>query len=271
MSKTEDNTPLDGELKAYLAGEDGVSAAYRQAGAEEPPAELDRLILAAARDAVQKDIPRATATSRQKFSLAASFMVGVLVTSLYFNREDFTGSAVTSAELEEQAIIYQSVEQTAPAPAPATQAIAGDVQLEPLIQAAPQATGQLTDQLTSAIAPPERQETSQSKAEAALSSANSSALRVIVNNAIPPFRASMSRAPESNAATASRAEVTDDSEPDLSYRQTREEWLMAIFALREQAEQLANTNAQLGEEVELFSATYPDLDLDAELQALQAE
>src|SRR5688572_27020257 len=141
MSKFDDNTPIDNELKAYLAGEDGVSATYRQLGAEEPPAELDQLILAAARNAVQKDKPRTTTNSRQRFSLAASFMVGVLVTSMYFNREgEFAETAVTSAAPRGQTI-SQSVEQTAPAPAPAFApaapapvVIAGDAQPEPLTQ-----------------------------------------------------------------------------------------------------------------------------------------
>jgi hypothetical protein len=168
MSKTEDNTPIDNELKAYLAGEDGVSATYRQAGAEEPPAELDQLILAAARDAIQKNKPRTTTNSRQRFSLAASFMVGVLVTSMYFNQEgEFPRTATTSAPLEER-IISQSVEQPAPVFAPAAPAVtAGDTQPEPLTQELSEQAIRLGEQVARSVAPAEleRLEAAQSKAE----------------------------------------------------------------------------------------------------------
>ncbi len=68
------------------------------------------------------------------------------------------------------------------------------------------------------------------------------------------------------------ARIQSDTEV-VPYRQTREDWLMEILALREEAlgeaELLEELNGQLVEEVELFLQTYPDFDLNAELQALE--
>ena len=69
--------------------------------------------------------------------------------------------------------------------------------------------------------------------------------------------------------------IRSDTEFDVSYRQTREEWLQEILALGEEVinevERLEEINTQLEEEAALFSEAYPDFDLEAELQNLEAE
>jgi hypothetical protein len=147
----------------------------------------------------------------------------------------------------------------------------------------------------------ERQEATQSKAEAPTVVAdNSSAAQTQSNtaDANPEARENVGPAaeaevdvtaglapPSSEGAGADIAEaqleeimvtgsrIRSDTEVDSSYRQTREEWLIKIIALREealgQAELLEELNRQLVEEVELFLETYPDVDLDAELQSLE--
>jgi hypothetical protein len=87
-----DDHHSDQDLKAYLDGSDGVSAAYRKTARDEPSAALDRAILDAAREEVVakepaiggREIPHMYGTA----ALAASVMVGILATSLYFNPQE---------------------------------------------------------------------------------------------------------------------------------------------------------------------------------------
>jgi hypothetical protein len=71
----------DNDLKAYLDGRDGVSAAYRKMANEEPPRALDQSILRAARKQAQ---PSAALwyTKRRPYALAASFMIAIVAVSL---------------------------------------------------------------------------------------------------------------------------------------------------------------------------------------------
>lgn len=56
MNPPNEDIPSDRELEVYLSGDSDVSRRYRAAGTEEPPAELDRAILAQAR-AVTESTP----------------------------------------------------------------------------------------------------------------------------------------------------------------------------------------------------------------------
>lgn len=311
MSKHEDDISDGNELKAYLGGEDGISATYRQAGTEEPPAELDRLILAAARKAVQQEASGKTAGLQRKFSLAASFMIGILVTSLYFNREnEFAEEAVSSAavgEVNEQVLI-RAAEQAAPVLAPAAPAAAiGAASPEPLAPAVARQAAQFAEQAAGAAASTseEQAEQQQSKSEVEQRGAFTDNLAALTGTAVDTSAGARENAgraaqsepgaaaaaappgvqeapaeadaagvpPEETSVTGSR--IAADSGSDLRYRQTRDEWLAEILALREQAiieaDQLEAINTRMEEELELFSATYPDFDLDAQLQTLEAE
>lgn len=304
MSKTDDNTPIDNELKAYLAGQDGVSAAYRQTGEEEPPADLDNLILAAARHAVEKDTSRKTDNLRQKFPLAASFMVGVLVTAMYFNQGNEIAGTVTSSGVVQEQLISESVQQPAPVFAPAAPPVATgqESDTEVLERDALQQAGQFTQQATRAvaIAPQDTPAPVQNKTESSQASAKATETQSIAadanadvqdsaiqgaapaaNTALPLASSEVARAEsdstgtqlEEIAITGSRIRAGDEF--DLSYRQTREEWLRQILALGEDAidevDQLEEINTRLEEEITLFSEAFPDFDLEAQLQSLEPE
>jgi hypothetical protein len=64
-------------------------------------------------------------------------------------------------------------------------------------------------------------------------------------------------------------------EPDLSYRQTRQEWLDQILSQGRDViflvEGLELATTRLEEEMALFSETYPDVDLEAALENLMEE
>ncbi|MES2624964.1 MAG: hypothetical protein V4628_06785 [Pseudomonadota bacterium] len=364
MSNSDDKTPIDSELKAYLAGEDGVSATYRQASTEEPPVELDRVILAAAHAAVQtsvgkkntaqqiekqKGAPAKENKLRQRLSIAASFMVGVLVTSMYFDQQnEITTSAMFSDAVQEGfvapaaqlpappiAVATDATSTAAPAPAAAAAIAELDDQADVVARneaAAERQSVQQAAQSAERVAQELREVdqelagTQQSKAVTTQGTA--------VGNAAPAPRASAASNPAApigerdfqipfltgNAASApvngpvsspavtnaetapsdaagreETREVADtaagttleevtvtgsrimraDDEFERGYRQSREEWLQEILALGEEAisevEQLEQINTQLEEEVALFSEAYPDFDLEAELESLEAE
>jgi hypothetical protein len=315
MSNTEDNTPIDNELKVYLAGEDGVSAAYRETGAEEPPAELDRLILAAAHSAVNNTVnphvPRKLASLQQKLPIAASFMVGVLITSMYFRQtDDRAGNSVTSDAVQER-LVSQSVEQPAPAPAPAPAfapaappvTIEQEAQPEPLERVAPQQAEQIAQQAARSTSAADTQETSevnktaasqdlsvvdnataaQDNAADAGATARGNVTRIATTaESIPPaLPANFNETPtESDTAGQELEEIMVTgsrirTEADITYREDQQEWLERILALGEdiifQTDALEENNSRLEEEMELFSETYPDIDLEAELQKLMEE
>ena len=300
MSNPEDNNPVDNELKAYLAGEDGVSAAYRQAGSEEPPAELDMFILAAARNAVQQDGRGKPRQLRRHLPMAASFMVGVLVTSMYFNESGDNAGITGVADTSEQQLITQVINRDAPALAPAAPpaATAPDPRAAELERNVAQQPAQFTQQaardvLVVAEAPAAAQSKAQSSDEAAridnafeaqieADAATQETARQVASTAAAPQVAgntSDTRAEADAAGTQleeisiTGSRVSSASELDVDYRQSREEWFQQILALEEQAieqvEQLEDLNAQLEEEMLLFSEAFPDVDLDAELRQQQ--
>ncbi len=131
-----DDKHTDSELKPYLEGRDGVSAAYRKSGREEPPAMLDHAILQAARAAVkpvvampivaertQSNSPlESTQRSwREPYALAASLMVGVLGASIYFSQNDLPVSAPTEQKSEAAPALAPLQPPVVLLPAPAIQ------------------------------------------------------------------------------------------------------------------------------------------------------
>ena len=294
MSNPEDNNPVDNELKAYLAGEDGVSAAYRQAGSEEPPAELDMFILAAARSAVQQDGRGKPRQLRRHLPMAASFMVGVLVTSMYFNEGGDNVGIAGAPDTSEQQLTTRVVNLDAPALAPAAPP-AGAAELERNVAQQPAQFTQRAarDELVVAEAPAAAQSKAQSSDEAAridyafdaqiaADAATEETARQVASTAAAPQVAgnTSDTLAEADAASTQLEEISitgsrvrSASELDVDYRQSREEWFQQILALEEQAleqvEQLEDLNARLEEEMMLFSEAFPDVDLDAELRQRQ--
>lgn len=102
---THDEHDNDGNLKPYLEGRDGVSATYRKLTGEQPPAELDALILQAAAGAVAKPAPRLGAGPRHYYAMAASLCLGVLLSSLYYEQQvPDTGPLIVTASVDQRQV-----------------------------------------------------------------------------------------------------------------------------------------------------------------------
>lgn len=117
--------PDDKELQDYLHGDSKLSRAYREASHEQPPAHLDRRILAQARAAVRPGWTRALAP----VALAASVVLGVNLGWNLYRQEPLSPEAVVplpsasappSAVEEKQGSV--AAPETAPPPAGSSQA-----------------------------------------------------------------------------------------------------------------------------------------------------
>jgi hypothetical protein len=280
--KSPDDRHSDQDLKSYLDGRDGVSAAYRKTAQEEPPPALDARILNAARKAAQP----ATASwyaSRRPYALAASVMVAVLGLSLYFGTLD---ELVVPRELQQEAataVEFRRVERAAAPTAPpqedevAPQAAADAQfearQLEPPVPAvgiannagapAPALDAALDALALTAEVPPiviDGPLLEEIEAEADLART-----QVLVASGAQL---------EEIAVTGSR--IVRREAGDTSYRESREQWLAEIRVMLSELEARSRLvtarrsasvlEEQIEEEIELFLAEYPDTDIDAELE-----
>lgn len=272
----------DQELKAYLEGRDGVSAAYRKSAQEEPPAALDRLILDAARRQAR---PSAEAwyAARKPYALAASVMIAVVALSLYLGTLDdvVLNQEAAQAPTVATPIEFQRAERSAVRQSAAEEAGAARAQanFEARQLAPPAPTVGASD------APP-------APAAAALAT---DALAVGVQVEPPAIvidgtlleeieaKADAARAADASRATAGLEEVVVTGsrimrreEGDLVYRASRASWLAEIRVMADELEarsrlvtarrSAAVLEEQLEEEIDLFLEAYPDTDIDAELE-----
>lgn len=294
MKEPDDKGAVDAELKPYLDGQDRVSAAWRNASAEQPPAGLDALILSAARAAVHERTPVASQNKLGGYRLAASFIVGVLVTSLYFSRQDDLG--VKELPVASAPLSPRVVETAGPEPRPeetpqnTRETIEQNVSLA-VRQAAAEAAVPASVIPAVVPPPPPRSDELQASTTRAIALTNTSGLAPV--GAFSPAQAE----PAQQAVTvapdiaAARAELQEAGVTQLEeimvtgsriaaatrtsdYRATQEEWLARILALGEQVNFLVDAlgaeTTSLEEEMKLFSEAYPDVDLEAAFER-QAE
>lgn len=281
----------DNDLKAYLDGRDGVSAAYRKTAQEEPPRALDELILKAAR----KQAPPSTElwyTKRRPYALAASFMIAVVAVSLYFSELD----EIVVPEAIERATVRTVELQRADAPAKADAAVADTAATTPESLTANVALAPAfeTRQLAPAVrtvgadpvAPPAAPAVDLNR-EAFARVAEPVAV-VIDGPLLEAIEAEAAgaQAPQVATAASTLEEITVTGsrimrrdEGDVSYRNSREDWLDEIRFMTDEFESrarlitaraaAARIEEQLNEEIELYLEAYPEADIEAELEALE--
>jgi hypothetical protein len=284
-----DDKHSDNDLKAYLDGRDGVSAAYRETAQQEPPRALDEIILKAARKQAQPSTELWYA-KRRPYALAASFMIAVVAVSLYFSSLD----EIVVPEAIERATVRAVELQRADAPeadekvadaAASPEATAGNVALAPAFE-----TRQLAPAVPTVgadpVAPPAaptvdlNREAFARVAEPAAVVIDGPLLEAIEAEAAgaqAPQVASTGGALEEITVTGSRIMRRDEG--DVSYRNSREDWLDEIRFMTDEFESrsrlitaraaAARIEEQLNEEIELYLEAYPEADIEAELEALE--
>ncbi len=274
--KKSDDKHSDKDLKAYLDGTDGVSAAYRKTARDEPSAALDRAILdAARREVVSKELeiggrqmPHMYGTA----ALAASVMVGILATSLYFNPQQVVVPVSVPASAE-SVVLDEPRAERLEQQRNADQAGVPDTRAFQVRQIAPAAPAVGVANAPAAPAPAVANDV-RTDAFARLAEAPPV---VIEGPLLERIEADAAQAQQSETAeleevtvTASRVLRGDDR--DYSYRDSREDWLEQIRTQVEELEALGRLTGntvfqeqQLQEEMDLFMEEYPDADLDAEL------
>lgn len=285
-----DDKHSDNDLKAYLDGRDGVSAAYRETAQEEPPRALDELILKAARKQAQPST-ELWYMKRRPYALAASFMIAVVAVSLYFSGLD----EIVVPEAIERATVRPVELQRADAPeadaevadtaATNPEATTTNVALAPAFE-----TRQLAPAVRTvgadAVAPPAapavdlNREAFARVAEPAAVVIDGPLLEAIEAEAAgaqAPQVASTGGTLEEITVTGSRIMRRDEG--DVSYRNSREDWLDEIRFMTDEFESrsrlitaraaAARIEEQLNEEIELYLEAYPEADIEAELEALE--
>jgi hypothetical protein len=276
MNSTDDKHS-DKDLKAYLDGRDGVSAAYRKAAREEPPAALDAAILKAARAEV--GLASAKPEKRRVYALAASVMVAAVAASLYFRLPEDAGPIAANAEQASTRNFDRALDQDAGAPAPAPEGqneeAATPQQDFQVRQLAPPA------QTVGAETAPARARDVEATTDTLARAAEPAAI-VIDGPLLERIEAEAADAQTLQAAPREEITVTGSritrqrDAADLSYRESRDEWLSQIRILSielQRSSRLLTANqstavltAQLEEEMELFAEQYPEIDLDVELE-----
>lgn len=282
-----DDRHSDHDLKAWLDGGDGVSAAYRETAHEQPPAALDRIILEAARQHAQPSAERWYA-ARKPYALAASVMIAIAGLSLYLGTLDGLIGAAERAqptpveavevrrleraeavrrEADSQAEEEQrsaSSQRTAfanrPLPAPLQTVSAADAPAAPIVPAAatnPDALA-LSSEAPAIVIDGPLLESIEADAAAAQN------------------RQQRSVASALDEITVTGSRILRRDEGDLSYRDSRASWLDEIRSMASELDARSRLvtarraatvlEEQLEEEIELFLEAYPDTDIDAELE-----
>lgn len=268
MKKTDDK-----QLEDYLQGKDGVSSAYDQLGQEKPPADLDERILLAARSAIAGQKPAKKAIPYQAYSIAASVCLMVLAATLFLQNED----ELTGADIQSRAIpVMDSIEesafqleadfnQIAPAAAEIQAAAPGEteeavVTAELRTQAAPApAAAQAQAEALQLESQEARQRvlTEDDLAAQALETIENANAQGAVATDLQVFSQEQAGALNNAPQTA---QTTAAAVPP--YRASAESWLVEIQRLQ------AIEPAQAAEEIRLLALEYPEMDIEAALEAL---
>lgn len=284
MSRDDDHT--DNELKSYLDGRDGVSAAYRKTAREEPPEGLDRRILRAARADARPGAGRGKRSLARPYMLAASVMIAVLAGTLYFRQPENVlapaesdASFTTTAEVQRAEDVAQpAAEQERQRDRAEPQAAGADSQgaFTTRRLAPPSPTVGISP--TAAAPPPTRDSAALARSsggtEFVISGALLERIEAEAQGNLAEPQAIAAAPLEEITVTGSRIGAVEDE--DLSYRASRDEWLAVIRYLEEERNTLSTQRDQapeyfaavvqrLNDERRLYSAAYPDANLDAEL------
>jgi hypothetical protein len=249
MKKTDDK-----QLEDYLQGKDGISSAYDQLGQEKPPADLDERILLAARSAIAGQKPAKKAIPYQAYSIAASVCLMVLAATLFLQNED----ELTGADIHSRAIpLMDSIEESA-------------FQLEADFNQLAPAEAEIQ---TAAPAPT----AAQAQAEALQLEAQEARQRVITEDGLAAQALEAIENANAQGAAATDLQVFSleqagalNNAPQTAqttaavppYRASAESWLAEIQRLQ------AIEPAQAAEEIRLFALEYPEMDIEAALEAL---
>lgn len=291
--KSIDDKHSDNDLKAYLDGRDGVSAAYRKTAQEEPPRALDQAILDAARKQVQPSITELWYTKRRPYALAASLMVAVVVVSLYFSGLDEVAipeaiERATVRTVQIQRVDAPEVDEELADTAASPEATAGNAALAPTFetrQLAPEIPTIGATPIATPIAAPAAPTVELNRdafarvAEPAAVIIDGPLLEAIEAEAAggqAPQAAAVASTLEEITVTGSRIIRRDQG--DVSYRNSREDWLDEIRFMTDEFESrsrlitaraaAARIEEQVNEEIELYLDAYPEADIEAELEAL---
>ncbi len=233
-------------LQVYLAGEDGVSAAFQSVSDEKPSAKLDETIRQAAREAVEGLPVQKKRIPYQAYSIAASFCLAVLVVSLFLNN---TGE-LTRTELE-------SVNSIPLSDSPRVDLFSADETAMPQLNAD---TVQSIEQdavsglNTNRVADPAAaasQEAAQARAERL-----ESAQTISTQDRLA--------AEEAALATQVQASAVLEADQSMNYRLNSDTWLLEILRLSRTGNTLV-----LNEERRLFAENYPAIDIDSALAELE--
>jgi hypothetical protein len=244
--------PRDHELEEHLAGRSEVSRLYRQAGADEPPPELDSKIKAAAR--------RALATRRPRWMLPLSaaavvmLSVGVL---LRMQQEGVTPMPAEPGVMQAPAATFP----LPPEPTPAAAESAADAAMAPAppsAEPAPEARARESeaDNAQPFPAAPASSAPHQEKSRAYSADEAAGALRSEeseITPAAPPAAASQSR--EKTESRRSMPAAAADAE------RTAENWIEHIRRLRAEGRM-----EEASQELKAFRERYPDHPLPDDLR-----
>ena len=233
--------------------DDDISRRYRELGAEQPPPELDRAILSAAREAVERPrVPLVPPGGRQRwyYSLAAAAVaIFAVAITVHFEREqpDLESTAPPAApppisqpsERKDEALPVQKPKLRAERPpvfAPEPGARAPAEQRAPSVPAAP----------------PSAEE----------APANAAAADAVTSGA--PASSAETRAAEQNAASQYQRAPAPAANRALARAaaETPQQWLERIAELRAQGRQ-QDADRELAE----FKRRYPDYQIPAAMRA----
>jgi len=220
--------------------DDDISRRYRELGAEQPPPELDRAILSAAREAVERPrVPLVPPGGRQRwyYSLAAAAVaIFAVAITVHFEREqpDGESAAPASAPLHEREGDSAAAKRKAEPPAPA--------RADRRPRAAP----------ATPAAPPSAEE----------APANAAAADAVTSGA--PASSAETRAAEQNAASQYQRAPAPAANRALARAaaETPQQWLERIAELRAQGRQ-QDADRELAE----FKRRYPDYQIPAAMRA----
>lgn len=260
----------DKDLEDLLAGRSDVSRRYRAAKSadplEEPPADLDRAILAKARAAVE--LPPATGSSlpprhRIRWAVPFALAASVLLTfAIYREGSDKVGvnGDVTTGAVTEQAAAPLSAPVVVAAAPEEAQADRAEEEVVTRDDVAQKAVESRAAAPIAAAAPPETVvQTASPTAETSIepvASGNVSIASVAVPPAPPPPPAARpSAAPAATAPAAQRAsaEVARGEADAAKAERTPAAWLEEVRRLR-----AAEQGAAADEELKRFLEAYPD-------------
>jgi len=249
MTDNDNHKLSDEQLADYLAGKDTVSGAHRELEDVSSPSHLDERILARARESVAGQKPTRNDVFIRPYATAATVFLCLTISFLYLNNSDVPGTgALRSPEDTTARLVEGALEEQAPAAPGAESAARSRVASEADTQRAVASTSNI-------IATGADSNATANEATADQDASLDQLLDLVEER-------QLSQSEQQGITFAARLQV---AEPELSYRENREDWLEEIARLRETGE-----IDSAAEEAVLFLEAYPETDLEAALRALES-